>query len=92
MPKKYPLLTIKEFEEILFTFPVKEKNIKGGHVHLTIICQDNIERTITYQTHEDPVPLYVVQNTIKQLKVSDKDFYSRSKKAARKKNVRFKKQ
>jgi len=92
MPKKYPPLTIKEFEKILFTFPVKEKNIKGGHVHLTIICQDNIERTITYQTHKDPVPLHIVKDTIEQLKVSDEDFYSRSKRAARKKNLPFKKQ
>ena len=79
MPKKYPPLSLREFEKILNTFEIVNRRTRGGHVILTIrTTKRNV--TIVYQTHVDPVPLHVIKNTIKSLGVSVKDFYSRKKK------------
>ncbi len=90
MPKKYPPLSLREFREILETFNIVRERTKGGHVILVIEIEGK-ERTIVYQTHIDPVPLEVLKNTIQDLEVSVREFYSRSKSAAKKKNVRYRK-
>ena len=78
-PKKYPPLSLREFEKILNTFEIVNRRTRGGHVILTVkIGEKNVP--IVYQTHVDPVPLHVIKNTIKSLRISSKEFYARLKK------------
>ncbi len=83
MPKKYPPLSIREFEEILNTFEIVKQRTKGGHVILTIAISDK-KVTVVYQTHVDPVPIHVVKNTIRALGLTRDEFYSRTKTGAKK--------
>ncbi|WP_129408045.1 hypothetical protein [Marinitoga lauensis] len=83
MPKKYPQLSLREFEEILNTFEVVEKRTRGGHNILTIKIKEK-EVGIVYQTHIDPVPLLIIKNTIKNLGITRDEFYSRTKTGAKK--------
>ena len=78
-PKKYPLLSLREFEKILNTFKIVKRRTKGGHVILTIETSEEKNTTIVYQTHKNPVPLHVIKNTIKNLKISSQEFYGRLK-------------
>lgn len=78
-PKKYPLLSLREFEKILNTFEIVKRRTKGGHVILTIKTSEEKNTTIVYQTHKNPVPLHVIKNTIKNLEISSQEFYGRLK-------------
>lgn len=45
--------------------------ISGGHEHWT---RKDLLRPITIQTHVDPIPEFIIKNTLKQLGLSKKDF------------------
>ncbi len=88
MPKKYPPLSLIEFERILRTFDIVRESTEVGHKKITIDLGAR-KRVIVYQTTENPIPLKVLKNAIDNLGVSADEFYSRCKSAAKKKNVKY---
>ena len=44
---------------------------KGGHEHWS---RSDLKRPITLQTHVDPVPEFIIKNTLRQLNISKEDF------------------
>ena len=45
---------------------------KGGHEHWT---RDDLDRPITFQSHEDPVPEFIIKNGLRTLNLSREDFF-----------------
>lgn len=64
-------ITISDFRKILTALGCSYRRSKGGHEAWQ---KAGIKRTITFQTHVEPVPEMVVRNAIRDLGISREDF------------------
>lgn len=78
MPKKYPLLSLKEFEDIIRTFEIVGERTKGGH-RIVVVQYNGQKITLPYPIHQKNMPKKVIKNTIENLGLSVEEFYSRTK-------------
>jgi hypothetical protein len=49
------------------------KRIKGGHEHW---AKTDLARPITFQTHIEPIPEFIMKNILRNLGVSNKEFWA----------------
>lgn len=65
-------ISLKTFREYLIFKGLKKIRTKGGH---EIWAGALVKRPIVLQTHIDPVPEFIVRNSLRTLNVTANDFY-----------------
>lgn len=63
-------VSVKEYITFLEKQGCKCNRSKGGHVHYT---RQDIDRPITFQTHIEPVPEFIIRQHMRYLKLSKKE-------------------
>ena len=64
-------ITLKEFCAVLTLLGLDYERSKGGH---EAWWKEGMTRPVIIQSHKDPVPIHVVQNAIRNLGLSRKEF------------------
>lgn len=64
-------VSIKEYKAFLDKQKCSHYRTKGGHEHW---AKPGLARPITFQTHIDPIPKHIIENGLRTLVVSKKDF------------------
>lgn len=62
---------LKLFKDFLIEKGCVSNRISGGHEHWT---RADLKRPITIQTHVDPIPEFIIKNSLTLLGLSKKDF------------------
>lgn len=70
--QKLSNIPLKDFREFLYKTGCRSENIKGGHEKWT---KPGLLRPIVVQTHIDPVPEFIVKNTLRNLGLTKADFF-----------------
>lgn len=65
-------IPLKDFREFLSKAGCRVESIKGGHEKWT---KTGLFRPIIIQTHIDPVPEFIVKNTLRNLGLTKADFF-----------------
>lgn len=65
-------ITIAKYEAFLELAGCKYIRTKSGHAHYS---RSDLFRPITFQTHVDPVPEFIIKNALRQLDISKKEFF-----------------
>lgn len=65
-------ITLSDFRDFLRKAGCSDESIKGGHEKWT---KPGLLRPIILQTHIDPVPEFIVLNTLRNLGLTRKDFF-----------------
>ena len=60
-------ISIKEYRKFLEIQGCKNTRTKGGHEHWT---RKDLLRPITFQTHIEPVPEFIIKNGLRTLGIS----------------------
>ena len=66
-------IPLRKFRTFLFEVGCERVSTSGGHEKWD---RDGLERPITLQSHIDPVPEHVVQNTLRCLGMTKKEFFN----------------
>lgn len=69
--KKLSNITVKEFRDLLLRLGLQPLRTVGGH---EIWTKAGIRRTIVFQTHVEPIPEFIVRNTIRDLGMTRQEF------------------
>lgn len=69
--KKLSNITVKEFRELLLRLGLQPLRTAGGH---EIWMKSGLRRTIVFQTHIEPIPEFIVRNTIRDLGMTRQEF------------------
>lgn len=69
--KKLSNITVKEFRELLLRLGLQPLRTAGGH---EIWMKSGLRRTIVFQTHVEPIPEFIVRNTIRDLGMTRQEF------------------
>lgn len=69
--KKLSNITLCEFRSVLREYGLVPMRTKGGH---EIWDSPALTRTVVFQTHNEPVPEYVVKNAIRDLGTTREEF------------------
>jgi hypothetical protein len=64
-------IPIKTYQDFLKHHGCSCNRTKGGHEHWS---KKDLPRPITFASHTDPVPEFVLQNGLRILKLTKKDF------------------
>jgi len=72
MAHKLKNISLKLFRNYLIHKGLKCIRTTGGH---EIWGGKGVSRPIVLQTHIDPIPLFIVKNSLRTLGVTDEDFY-----------------
>lgn len=64
-------VTLAELRAILTKLGLQVERTKGGH---EMWSKEGMLRPIVFQTHKQPIPEFVVQNAIKTLGLTKKEF------------------
>ena len=64
-------ITLAELRAILALRGLTVERTKGGH---EMWSKEGMPRPVVFQTHKQPIPEFVVQNTIKTLGMTKKEF------------------
>jgi hypothetical protein len=64
-------IPLKLFRDFLVEKGCSCNRTSGGHEHWS---RSDLLRPITLQSHIDPIPEFIIKNTLKQLGLSKKDF------------------
>jgi hypothetical protein len=64
---------IADFREFLQKCGCKKISTKGGHEKWS---RRNLTRPVIFQTHEEPVPEFIVRNALRSLELTRKDFFN----------------
>ena len=64
-------VTLAEFREYLRQNGLSPVRTKGGH---EAWMKQGMSRPIVIQTHKDPIPEFIIQNNLRTLGISRKDF------------------
>lgn len=64
-------VTLAEFRDYLRQNGLSQVRTKGGH---EAWMKQGMTRPIVIQTHKDPIPEFVIQNNLRTLGISRKDF------------------
>lgn len=70
-------ISISDFRRFLEKAGCKSESIKGGHEKWT---KPGLLRPVIIQTHIDPVPEFIVKNTLRNLGLSKDDYFKISQK------------
>lgn len=70
--RKLTNITISQYKEFLTNAGCKKIRTKGGHETWSHTAAT---RPITFQTHIDPVPEFIIKNALKTLGLSRVDFF-----------------
>ena len=70
--RKLANISLKDFRVFLAKVGCQSENIKGGHEKWT---KPGLSRPIILQTHIDPVPEFIVKNTLRNLGLEKMDFF-----------------
>lgn len=69
--KKLSNITVKEFRDLLLHLGLQPLRTAGGH---EIWTKQGLRRTIVFQTHVEPIPEFIVRNTIRDLGMTRQEF------------------
>jgi hypothetical protein len=72
MAKKISNISLGELRKFLVNFGCELKRIKGGHEHW---AKTDLARPVTFQTHIEPIPEFIMKNILRNLGVSNKEFW-----------------
>lgn len=70
--QKLSNVSLRDFRDFLAKAGCKSESIKGGHEKWT---KPGLLRPIIVQTHIDPVPEFIVRNTLRNLGMTKEDFF-----------------
>ena len=70
--QKLSNISLKDFRSFLFKVGCKHTRTKGGH---EIWIRKDLRRPIIVQTHESPVPAFIVMNALRDLGMTKTDFF-----------------
>lgn len=70
--QKLSNVSLRDFRDFLVKSGCKSESIKGGHEKWT---KPGLLRPIIVQTHIDPVPEFIVRNTLRNLGMTKEDFF-----------------
>lgn len=73
MPNKLKNISLKAFQQYLLHKGLKHIRTKGGH---EVWAGANLNRPIILQTHIDPIPEFIIRNSLRTLGVTVADFYN----------------
>jgi hypothetical protein len=65
-------ISLNEYRQFLQNAGCTYYKTNGGHEHWR---REGLLRPITFQTHIDPVPEFIIQNALRALGLSKKDFH-----------------
>ena len=65
------IVTLTELRAILTKLGLRVERTKGGH---EMWSKEGMPRPVVFQTHKQPIPEFVVQNAIKTLGLTKKEF------------------
>ena len=71
--RKLTNVTLKDYRDFLTKAGCKKTRIEGGH---EIWSRKDLTRPIVVQTHESPVPEFIVKTALRNLKLTKKDFFN----------------
>lgn len=69
--RKLSNITVNEFRALLVRLGLKPLRTAGGH---EIWTKPGLRRAIVFQTHVEPVPEFIVRNTIRDLGMTRQEF------------------
>lgn len=69
--KKLSNITVKEFRDLLLHLGLQPLRTAGEH---EIWTKQGLRRTIVFQTHVEPIPEFIVRNTIRDLGMTRQEF------------------
>ncbi|MFA4853719.1 MAG: type II toxin-antitoxin system HicA family toxin [Bacteroidales bacterium] len=72
MSDKLKNIPLKTFRQYLISKGLKQIRTKGGH---EIWAGSDLRRPITLQSHVDPVPEFIIRNSLRTLGVTANDFW-----------------
>ncbi len=70
--RKLSNITIDDFRDFLKKAGCKRTGIEGGHEKWS---RNDLTRPIILQTHIEPIPEFIVQNALRNLKLTKKDYF-----------------
>ena len=70
--RKLKNVTLRDFRDFLSKCGCKCIRTEGGH---EIWSRKDLTRPIVVQTHENPVPEFILRNALRDLSLSRKDFF-----------------
>jgi len=71
--RKLANVTLKDYRDFLTKAGCKTKRTEGGH---EIWSRKDLTRPIVVQTHESPVPEFIIKNALRSLKLTKRDFFN----------------
>ena len=71
--KKLSNVPLKDYQEFLSKAGCNLAGTEGGHEKWT---RKDLTRPIIVQTHESPVPEFIIRNALRNLKLSREDFFN----------------
>jgi hypothetical protein len=57
-------VSIKDFKDFLSHHDLKQIRIEGGH---EIWCGNKLTRPVVFQTHIDPIPLFIIKSNLRTM-------------------------
>ena len=67
-------ISLADFRTFLFEVGCTRVSTEGGHEKWT---KQGLTRPVTLQTHIDPVPEFIVKNTLRNLGLTKKDYFAK---------------
>ena len=71
--KKLSNVSLKDYREFILKTGCKLSGTEGGHEKWT---RSDLTRPIIVQTHESPVPEFIIKNALRTLKLTKQDFFN----------------
>ena len=71
--KKLSNISLKDFREFVLKTGCNLSKIEGGHEKWT---RKDLTRPIIVQTHESPVPEFIIKNALRNLGLDKQDFFN----------------
>ena len=71
--QKLSNVTLADYRLFLTKAGCKCTRTKGGHEHWT---KHSINRPVSFSTHIDPVPEFIIKNGLRILELTKKDFFT----------------
>lgn len=73
MTQKLSNIPLKKYRNFLKNIGCECKRVKGGHEHWS---RTDLSRSLTIQTHIDPVPEFIIRQHLRHLNISREKFLS----------------
>lgn len=71
--QKLSNISVTQYRRFLQNAGCRFYRVKGGHEHWS---KSGLTRPITFQTHIDPVPEFIIKNALQTLGLSKDDFFN----------------